>query len=116
MKILTTSTDAQSMSIVPRSYASTITIKLRDESTNNITTYSDVSTTTDKGYLVFSNSYSLTENVFYELTILEGSSVVYKDKIFCTDQTINQQNNSYYTINESVYTSEDSYDNDFIII
>ena len=48
MKVLTTSTDAQSMSIIPRSYASTITIKLRDESTNEITTYSDVATTTQR--------------------------------------------------------------------
>ena len=111
MKVLTTSTDAQSMSIIPRSYASTITIKLRDESTNEITTYSDVATTSDKGYLSFSNAYALTENVFYELTILEGSSVIYKDKVFCTDQTISE-----YSVNNGQYTTEDSYDNDYIII
>ena len=111
MKVLTTSTDAQSMSIIPRIYASTISIKLRDESTNEVTTYSDVATTTDKGYLTFSNAYALTENVFYELTILEGSSVIYKDKVFCTDQTISE-----YSVNNGQYTTEDSYDNDYIII
>ena len=111
MKVLTTSTDAQSMSIIPRSYPATITIRLRDESTNEVTTYSDVDATTTKGYLVFSNAYTLTENVFYELTILDGSDVIYKDKIFCTDQTI-----STFSVNDGEYVTEDSYDNDYIIL
>jgi hypothetical protein len=111
MKVLTTSTDAQSMSIIPRSYPATITIRLRDESTNEVTTYTDVNATTTKGYLVFSNAYTLTENVFYELTILDGSDVIYKDKIFCTDQTI-----SDFSVNNGEYVTEDSYDNDYIIL
>lgn len=111
MKVLTTSTDAQSLSIIPREYPATISIRLRDESTNEVTTYSDVATTSDKGYLNFSNAFSLTENVFYELSILSGSNVIYKDKIFCTDQTI-----ANYSVNDGQYTTEDSYDNDYIII
>jgi len=111
MKVLTTSTDAQSMSIIPREYPATITIRLRDESTNEVTTYSDINATTNKGYLVFSNAYTLTENVFYELTILDGSDVIYKDKIFCTDQTI-----STFSVNNGEYITEDSYDNDYIIL
>jgi hypothetical protein len=111
MKVLTTSESAQEMYIVPRSYASTINIKLRNESTNEVTTINSVSTTTDKGYLRFSTIYDLLEGYFYELTILEGSSVIYKDKVFCTDQTI-----SDYSVNDGEYITEDSYDNDYIIL
>jgi hypothetical protein len=111
MKVLTTSTDAQSMSIIPREYPASITIRLRNESTNEVTNYTSVNATTTKGYLVFSNAYSLTENVFYELTILDGSDVIYKDKIFCTDQNI-----ASYSVNDGQYVTEDSYDNDYIIL
>lgn len=111
MKVLTTSGSAQQMTVIPRSYPATVDIRLRNESTNAITLIEDVSATTDKGYLIFSTVYSLTENVFYELTILDGSSVIYKDKVFCTDQTV-----STYSVNDGEYITEDSYDNDYIII
>lgn len=111
MKILTTSTDAQEMTIIPRSYPALIDIRLRDESTNTVTLIEDVATTTDKGYLTFSTAYSLTENVFYELTILSGSDVIYKDKVFCTNQVI-----ADYTLNENEYITENTYDNDYILL
>ena len=38
MKVLTTSTDEQILKIIPRSYASSVTLKLRDDSTNTIIT------------------------------------------------------------------------------
>lgn len=111
MKILTTSTDAQELKVIPRNYVSTITVKLRNESTNAVTTDTGISATTDKGYLVFSNNYTLTENIFYELEILDGLNIIYKDKIFCTDQTL-----PTYTVNKDEYTTENSYNNDYIII
>lgn len=43
------------------------------------------------------------------------SDVIYKDKIFCTDQNVNQSDNEYYNINENEYT-EHSSNNDYIII
>lgn len=111
MKILTTSAEAQEMTIIPRSYPALIDIRLRDESTNTVTLIEDVATTTNKGYLIFSTAYSLTENVFYELTILSGSNVIYKDKVFCTDQVI-----ADYTLNENEYITENTYDNDYILL
>jgi len=50
------------------------------------------------------------------MTVKEGTDIIYKDKIFCTDQTVDQENNDYYTMNSGEYTTEDSYDNDYIII
>jgi len=112
---LTTSTDAQTIKIIPRSYASNVSMILRDDSTNADVTYS-VSTTTDKNYLVLSQALSLTEGRFYDLTIKEGTSVIYKDKVFCTDQTVDQDTNNYYSVNDGEYVSDTSYDNDYIIL
>lgn len=115
MKKLTTSTSSQTLSFIPRVYVSSATMKIRDE-VKNTTTSSAVSLTHALGYSSLSHAFSLAEGKYYELTILSGSNVIYRDKIFCTDQTIDQDTNSYYTINESQYTQEDSYDNEYITI
>jgi len=112
---LTTSTDAQTIKVIPRNYATNVSMILRDDSTNAEVTYS-VSTTTDKNYLVLSQALSLTEGRFYDLTIKEGSSVIFKDKVFCTDQTIDQDTNNYYSVNDGEYTSDTTHDNDYIIL
>jgi len=116
MKHLTTSTSAQTLKIIPRSYASTVSMILRDDSTNTSTTYGSISTSTDKNYLVITKALSpvLVEGRFYDMTVKEGSNVIYKDKIFCTNQTI-----SSYSVNSGEYTvptGNDQYDNDYIII
>jgi len=121
MKHLTTTASAQTLKIIPRSYASTVSMILRDDSTNTSTTYSSISTSTDKNYLVISQALSpvLVEGRFYDITVKEGTSVIYKDKIFCTSQTINQSNNDYYTVNSGEYTiptGDDKHDNDYIIV
>tara|TARA_Y100000401_G_scaffold74373_1_gene60338 strand:- start:489 stop:839 length:351 start_codon:yes stop_codon:yes gene_type:complete len=113
---LTTSASAQTLKIIPRSYASSVSMILRDDSTNTSTTYSSISTSTDKNYLVVSQALNpvLVEGRFYDLTIKEGSNIIYKDKVFCTDQTI-----SSYTVNSSEYTvptGNDVFDNDYIVI
>lgn len=116
MKILTTSTDNQTIKVVPREYVSTASLVLRDDSTDTETTDS-VSPTTNGDYLQIVNAYTLKEGRFYDLTLKNsGGSVIYKDKIFCTDQTVDQSSNDYYTINDSVYTSDTTYDDDYIII
>ena len=112
---LTTSTDAQTIKVIPRNYATNVSMVLRDDSTNAEVTYS-VSTTTDKNYLVLSQALALTEGRFYDLTVKEGSSVIFKDKVFCTDQTIDQDTNNYYSVNDGEYTSDTTYDNDYIIL
>jgi len=139
MKILTTSTGEQTIRIIPRSYPDDITLILRDDSTNTEVIYTIDSMeweNTDEvwqsvdvnwndaggyfeedGYLVISNEYNLLEGRFYDLTIKnELDQVIYKDKIFCTDQTIDQDTNNYYSVNEGVYKTENSYDNEYIIL
>ena len=114
MKVLTTSDSAQILEVIPRSYPSSVTIKLRDDSKNTTQTYT-VAATNVKGYLRLSNTYSLVEGRFYDLTLLDGSNVIYKDKVFCTDQDVDQDLNEYYSVNAGVYT-EEAGDNEFIII
>ena len=115
MKHLTTSTDAQTITIIPRSYVTSATLKLRDDSTNTEVSYS-VTPTTEGNYLVVTNAYTLIEGRFYDLTLLDGTEVIYKDKVFCTDQTISQPSNDYYKVNKYVYKSDTSFDNDYIIL
>lgn len=115
MQILTTSSAPQTIRIIPRTYATNISMIFRDDSTNTTVSYTS-SATTDKNYLVISESLSLTEGRFYDLTIKEGASVIYKDKVFCTDQTVDQDTNNYYSVNQGEYTTETTYDNDYIIL
>lgn len=142
MKILTTSTSAQTITFAPRSYPSAVILSLRDTSTNTTTRTENVSLTKTNDKASISTTFSLKEGRFYDLSILEGVGAlwntytrqwqlatdnwenittseesIYLDKIFCTDQTVNQADNDYYTINSGQYTQTTSYpDDDYIII
>ena len=118
MKIIGTS-GTKTLKVIPRQYVDgTVTLKLTNESTRGVVTVS-ATATTDHDYMSIDAVFgTLKKDVYYTLDVLllGTDTVIYKDKIFCTDQTINQSNNDYYTINKNEYTTEDSYDNDYIII
>ena len=118
MKILTTSSSAQTIKVIPREYITSGTLSLRNDTTNVDKDYSISPSTVDDD-LVFTVTFSpvLQEGLYYDFTLKNSSSkIIYKDKIFCTDQTINQANNKYYTVNSGVYTTENSFDDDYITI
>ena len=115
MKHLTTSTDDQTILMIPRSYGSEGTLILRDDSINEET--SNVVTLGKTGeYMSLEHSFSLTEGRYYDLRIEISGEIVYRDRIFCTDQDIDQTNNDYYSVNEGEYITENSFDNDYIIL
>jgi len=121
MKILTTSSSAQTFDVIPRVFTSTYTMKLRDTSKNKEVFSASVNASSVTNHRRISATISpiLKEGRYYDLTLLSGSSIVYKDRIFCTDQTINQTNNNYYDINSGEYTFDEttgSHDNDYIIV
>ena len=142
MKILTTSTSAQTLTFAPRSYPSEVIVSLRDSSTNTTTRTENVTLTQTNDKASISPTFSLKDGRFYDLSILDGVGAlwntyttewqlatdnwesittseesIYLDKIFCTDQTVNQADNDYYTINSGQYTQTTSYpDDDYIII
>ena len=118
MKILTTSSSAQTIKVIPREYVTSGPLTIRDDTSNTSKNYSVTPSTVDDD-LVFSVTFSpvLAEGLYYDMTLKNSSSkIIYKDKIFCTDQTINQTNNDYYTVNSGVYTTENSYDDDYITV
>ena len=116
MKLITT-TGTKSFKIIPRQYVEgEITVNLRNESTGSIVSITPTATR-DRDYMTFTASFgTLTESEFYTLEVKNGTAIIYKDKVFCTNQTINQSNNDYYSVNDGEYVQEDSFDNDYIIL
>ena len=142
MIILTTSLTAQTLKVIPRDYLTTFILSIRDDSTNIVKHYEISGATTIGNYLTFTNVFSpiLVENHFYDITLGVSNSfwntniklwqddqtlwnvddtsdgVIYKDKIFCTDQDIDQENNDYYKINKGQYIHYNGYDNTYLVI
>jgi|TARA_R110000803_G_scaffold29041_3_gene66586 hypothetical protein len=138
MIVLTTSTADQTFSVIPREYVTDAEICIRDESTNEeicvLTTGSLWNTNTldwqlanydweDEVGIVITNdimyitmNLDLLEGRFYDLKISNTSgTVIFRDKIFCTDQTIDQETNNYYDMNQGLYIENTSGNNDYII-
>lgn len=142
MILLTTSASAQTLTFIPRVYAGEFTLSIRDDSTNVTKNYEVTSTTTSGNYLVVSQAFNpvLVEGHFYDLDLysdpnywntnynlweayeqvwnLDTTDIIdiYKDKIFVTDQDVNQDFDQYYNVNQGQYTTNDSYNNDYIVI
>lgn len=116
MKLIQTNGN-KTFQIIPREFTvGTLTIKLTSESTNIPITITSTSSI-NGNYLQFAAVFgTLTEGQFYILEVNNSTQIIYKDKVFCTDQVVNQLNNDYYNINKNEFTSEQSHDNEFIII
>jgi len=138
MIVLTTATASQTFNIIPREYVTDAEICIRDESTNEVicvlTTGQLWNTNTfqwqlanydweDEAGIVITNdlmyitmNLNLIEGRFYDIKISNNSgTVIFRDKIFCTDQTINQETNNYYDMNAGQYIENTSGNNDYII-
>lgn len=113
MIILEESNSSQTFNFIPREYTSgtTYTIIIKDE-LKNTESFNDTTTsfTAIDYYFSYSNTFSLKEDNTYILEIKDGSKVVYRDKIYCTNQTITS-----YSINNTEYTERTS-DNEFIVL
>jgi len=121
MIILTTSATAQNLLVIPRTYTSTFTMEIRDDSTNVSVDYAITTAILAGNYVSFNNVFSpkLVENHFYDLTLFKDAAktiAIYKDRIFCTDQDIDQTTNDHYKLNKGQYTSYDGFNNDYIVI
>ena len=84
------------------------TIILRDEEENTETVI-NCTFSIDKYYAVTSAVFPVKEYKFYTLTIKNGANVVYKDKVFCTNQPINN-----YSLNNEQYV-EHTTTNEYVI-
>jgi hypothetical protein len=88
---------AQTVRFIPTRRSSGTSLILKNESTNVSTTYS-ITTSQTSYYATFSKILNLKEGHFYEMTILDGTDLVYRDIVFCTNQTI-----STYSVNKDEY-------------
>ena len=118
MVVLTTSTSSQSFKIIPRSTHSSVTFELTDKS-KRTTSAVTVSVSNANGYMTitgtFVNAQSkplLIEGRFYSFVVKNGATIIYRGTIFCTDQT----NFNTFDVNSGVYTTENTYHNDYIIL
>ena len=108
MIILQESASPQTFKFIPRELEATSMV-IHDEATNIDTTIS-ITPSVVKYYLEVIETLTLVEGRTYTMTILNGTDVVYKDKIFCTNQTI-----SNYSISNGEYI-ENTTSNEFVII
>tara|TARA_B110000902_G_C13722210_1_gene365603 strand:+ start:34 stop:477 length:444 start_codon:yes stop_codon:yes gene_type:complete len=146
MIILTTAASAQTLSIIPREYVDSFSMDIRDDSTNvtkqyDITTAGN-SIATVGNYLNFNATFNpiLVENHFFDFRLYidynfwntnyslwnfyevkwntdDGQVVdIYNDKIFCTDQDVDQLNqNDYYKLNKGQYTHYNGFNNTYTV-
>jgi hypothetical protein len=111
MHILQVSDSIQSIVVIPRTYPISVTIELTDES-KNTTSSPSVSVSNSNGYMTISGVFALVKSRFYTINVFDGTNLIYRGKIFCTDQTIFDK----YSVNEGEYVKEQSYDNEYIIL
>lgn len=99
---------AQSFSFIPRS-DSYNTLQITDEQTGLTTNVTITSSVVGQYYHTITATFSLKENHYYTLTLKQNTDIVYKDKVFCTNQSIPtfSVNNGQYIVNTS--------NNDFIL-
>ena len=124
MIILTTSAAAQTISVIPRKYDSIpFKMSIRDDSTNITVIYTIATATTVGNYFQFTQAFSpvLVENHFYDIHLYTEAvsgykEDIFKDRIFCTDQDVNQLNeSSHYELNEGQYTHYDGFNNTYTV-
>tara|TARA_R100000541_G_scaffold37541_1_gene45434 strand:- start:231 stop:590 length:360 start_codon:yes stop_codon:yes gene_type:complete len=119
MKYLEISASSQDLYFIPRTYNTSVIVTLRNDSTNNTATINLPTCVREKNYLKVSSIFTVEEGFFYDLKVYENSvsaeNIIYRDKIFATDQSIDQTANEYYDINKDEYVSEEA-NNDFIIL
>ena len=111
MIILNKSTGGQTFKIIPRSAASSPTFELLDKSTR-VSSNIGIDVTNANGYMTITGFFSLKEGRFYTFKVKDGSTIIYRGAIFCTDQT----NFNIFDVHSGEYTTENSYDNDFVIL
>jgi hypothetical protein len=97
---------AQEFKIIPRELVAD-SMTLTSETTGEAVTYV-ITPTIDRYYLVINEIVALKENNFYTIEVKNASEIVYKDKIFCTNQTV-----SDFSVNNNEFTTYSS-DNDYI--
>ena len=98
MIILQKSNVAQNVKFIPtRGTNFPNILKLRNETTSE-ETMQDIICSAESFYVKFSTIFDLDEGHFYTLTLMKDSTLVHRDKIFCTNQNVDT-----YSVNKDQY-------------
>ena len=114
MIVLQESASAQNLDFIPRSFTSgnSYNVTIVNETTNTEVHNTDTTSITENLYYNRYNAiFNVKQDISYVLTIKDGTNVIYKDKIFCTNQT----DLTDYSVNDSDYVFNDT-DNEFITL
>lgn len=98
----------QSFTVIPRSNTYN-TLQITDEQTNTTANVNITTNVIGEYYNTITATFTLKQNHFYTLTLLQNTSVVFKDKVFCTNQSL-----VTFSVNNGQYVSTTT-TNDFII-
>ena len=107
MITLTTDTTPQTFVFIPRSGFDIV--EITDDQTNVTVEITPYTFTQGDYYSTLEAEFSLVENHFYNLVIKKGGSIVYRDRIFCTNQSL-----VTFSVNNGQYVSN-STTNEFIV-
>jgi hypothetical protein len=112
MKILTTAS-VQSIKFIPREAASSVILTLTNKNTRTSTNVG-VGVSNSDGYMTLtSGGFSLIEGTNYSMEVANQSGdVIYRDTIFCTNQTDYDK----FDVHKDEYVTEDTFDNEFIVL
>ena len=108
MIILQASASNQTINFIPRA-GGYDTLVITDEQTGDVQTITTFTSTHGDYYDTITAVFTLVQNRFYSLVIKDGTVDLFKDKIFCTNQSI-----PTYSVNSGQYTNYSS-NNDFIL-
>tara|TARA_R100001369_G_scaffold2271_3_gene7726 strand:- start:3145 stop:3573 length:429 start_codon:yes stop_codon:yes gene_type:complete len=139
MIVLTPTTDAQLFKVIPRIYAAEFSMSIKDDSTNIDVFYDITNAVTNVNYLTFSQAFNpvLVEGHFYDIRLYSDfnfwntnyqlwendnlfwnidrttDATLFRDRVFCTNQTIDQMEDEYYNLNLDIYKTFNSFDNTY---
>ena len=108
MIVLTPSGSPQTFSCIPRDNTFNV-MEITDEQTNVTTAVAITSSTVGDYINTITATYALIEGHTYTLVLRVGSTIIYKDRIFCTAQPL-----VTFSVNNNQYVSN-STTNDFIV-
>lgn len=109
MIVLTTSNSAQTFSFIPRSTGYNV-MQITDEIENKTSNVAITSSVAGGYTHSITATFDLAEGRSYLLTLKNGSTIIYRDKIYCTDSPLTN-----FSVNYNQYTENVS-NNEFIVI
>tara|TARA_Y100001963_G_scaffold115946_1_gene161033 strand:+ start:331 stop:684 length:354 start_codon:yes stop_codon:yes gene_type:complete len=114
MQILT-KTGTRNINFIPRqtiSGSKVYSLVIKSEAENKVILTDSTATFTELDYYYqYSTTQALVENNYYTITITNTTDgiVIFKDKMYCTDQTL-----SDYEISNGVYIEQSTGNNEFV--